>query len=294
MTTCVCCFASLRFRIPDLHTLPLHSDRPTHFPFPFDSIAPLDPVSQCRCSSAAAVRGDTEASYKKVAYQATGAEARPSYRRRTNSRDTHVNSPKPLQHASPVLGSTPFDEEDEYRDGHMSLDRPPSPAPGGGWASPGLAPNSNDAITERRASRSPAKRNYGDLASAPVTWETAKASSARVNGYTSNYNGQNQGFFAQHIRRFSSGLPHFRRGVQDDRYAEKEKLGRGRIRGRMPFRGWTLQDWRDVPRHIGMLISRRRKYVAVLLMFILGLVLFNNPCECRQCSRACRRCRRQH
>lgn len=217
-----------------------------------------------------------------MAYQAAGAEARPSYRRRTNSRDTHVNSPKPPQYSSPILGSTPFDEEDEYRDRHMSLDRPPSPTPAGGWASPGLVPNPNEPVTERRTSRSPAKRNYGDLAPAPVTWETAKASSARVNGYMSNYNGQNPGFLAQHMRRISSGLPYFRRGVQDDRYAEKEKLGRGRIQGRMPFRGWTLQDWQEVPRHIALLISRRRKYVAALLTFILCLVLFNNPCECRE------------
>lgn len=159
----------------------------------------------------------------------------------------------------------------------MSLDQPPSPLPGGGWASPGLA---TTPPLERRSplSKSPLKKNYGDLQQgANVTWDSAKAGSARVNGYVSSYQSFNQGFFTDHIRRFSSSLPYFSRAREEDRFAEKEKLGRGRIPYRMPFRDWTLQDWKLLPRRVGLLLLRRKKYVMLVLAFILAVVLFNNP-----------------
>lgn len=214
-----------------------------------------------------------------MAYKPAGAEATvsSSHRRRT-SRGTHA-PPNTLRSPtfSHSFGTSPFNEEDEYQKDHMSLDRPPSPLPGGGWSSPGLAttPPIENHIAR---SRSPGQKNYGKLNGGRVTWDGAKANSARVNGYPS-YQSQNQGFFARHMRRISSGLPRFAHGGEEDRYAEKEKLGRGRIWTQSPVWHWTLQDWKELPRRISLLISRRRKQVGVLLFFILCVVLFNNPSE---------------
>ncbi|KAI1485465.1 galactosyl transferase GMA12/MNN10 family protein [Biscogniauxia mediterranea] len=103
----------------------------------------------------------------------------------------------------------------------MSLSRSPSPVPGGGWSSPGL----NISNSGRS---SPAKMSFAGPNSGTVTWESARLKSQGVNGYPS-FATHNQGFFTRHMRRISSSLPTFNMGA-DDKYAEKEKLGRNRWR----------------------------------------------------------------
>ncbi|OTB18275.1 glycosyltransferase family 34 protein [Daldinia sp. EC12] len=113
------------------------------------------------------------------------------------------------QTLSPIPGTPNFP---------MSLSRSPSPAPGGGWSSPGLNINSGRS--------SPAKASFSGPNGGSVTWESARLKSQGVTGYPS-FSTHNQGFFTRHMRRISSSLPSFNVAT-DDRYAEKEKLGRGR------------------------------------------------------------------
>lgn len=94
-----------------------------------------------------------------------------------------------------------------------------------------------------------------------VTWASAKANSDKVKGGYPRYQSQNQGWFNR-VRKMSVSLPMFTHGGQDDRFASKEKLGRGRIRD------GSGMSWKDISRRAGLLLSRRRKYVA-----LLGLVL---------------------
>lgn len=214
-----------------------------------------------------------------MAYQHAGAEVSSSHRRRTsrNSRGLHVQPDAALASTTTkhvTFGdATPFVEEEDDRGGfvdspqHMSLDRSPSPRRGGGWSSPGLSTPVEDLGGSRSRGASP-RKGYGELnGGRGVTWATAKAGSARVNGYPS-YQSQNQGFFGRHMRRISSGLPQYFVGGQDDRYAEKEKLGRGRS-------GWSgVSSWQDLPRRVGLLVSRRRKQVVLLLLALLAVMVW--------------------
>ena len=209
-----------------------------------------------------------------MAYSTAEATVSTFHRRRTSSRGLHV-PPDGLKNShlsSPPLGTTAFDEEEEYNSSaqHMSLDRSPSPREGGGWSSPGLNPPYEENTARSRGS-SPAK-SYGELnGDGHVTWASAKARSARVKGQAS-YQSQNQGFFGRHMRRISERLPYFAHGGQEDRYREKEKLGRGR--GWMPI---NQIDWKELPRRIALIVSRRRKQVAMLVSLILLIILWFNP-----------------
>ena len=60
-----------------------------------------------------------------------------------------------------------------------------------------------------------------------MTWESAKAKSAGVNGYPA-FSTQNNGFFNRHYRNLSNSLPIFNMGGNGRSFAEQEKLGRGR------------------------------------------------------------------
>lgn len=145
----------------------------------------------------------------------------------------------------------------------MSLSRSPSPRRDGGWSSPGLTTPYDESNGRSRSPRKP----YGGINGGPqggVTWASAKANSARVNGYPS-YQSQNQGFFSRHMRNLSESLPYFAHGGQEDRYAEKEKTGRGRPGG---------GSWADVPKRIAFLMSRRRKYAAMLVLAIFAILLW--------------------
>lgn len=168
---------------------------------------------------------------------------------------------------SPTFGSTPFHEEaDEYNQHTsthpMSLSRSPSPRLDGGWSSPGLNTPYDDTNGRSRSPRKP----YGGINGGPagVTWASAKANSARVNGYPS-YQSQNQGFFSRHMRNLSESLPYFAHGGQEDRIAEKGKANGRRYGG---------GSWADVPRRIGLLLSRRRKYAAILVLALFATLLW--------------------
>ncbi|KAK7747681.1 alpha-1,6-mannosyltransferase [Diatrype stigma] len=104
----------------------------------------------------------------------------------------------------------------------MSLSRSPSPVPGGGWSSPGLNLNPS-------GRSSPAKASFSGPNNGNVTWESARLKTQGVAGYPS-FSTQNQGFFTRHMRRISRSLPTFNTDVPG-KYAEKEKLGRGRWGG---------------------------------------------------------------
>ena len=207
-----------------------------------------------------------------MAYLPARTEAGSSHRRRTS---WGLNAPveSRLRNTSPTktsFGTTPFDEEEEERKGHMSLDRSPSPKPDGGWSSPGLAvvDDQMNGGASRSRGPSPAKR-YGDLngGHSSVSWASAKERSARVNGYPS-YQSQNTGFFSRHMRRLSESLPYFAHGGQEDRIAEKERLHR--VRGG----GQARVSWKEMPRRIGLLISRRRKYVALMVILLVALLVW--------------------
>lgn len=206
-----------------------------------------------------------------VAFSPSTAEAGSSHRRRL-SRSLNAPSTDSAAVLSPTLGSTPFheDREDEYNQRSstthpMSLSRSPSPRRDGGWSSPGLTTPFDETNGRSRSPRKP----YGGINGGPqggVTWASAKANSARVNGYPS-YQSQNQGFFSRHMRNLSESLPYFAHGGQEDRLAEKEKAGRGRHAG-------LGSSWADVPRRIGLLLSRRRKYAAMLVLAVLAILLW--------------------
>jgi hypothetical protein len=208
-----------------------------------------------------------------VAFSPSTAEAGSSHRRRlSRSLNAPSNSTDSAAVLSPTLGSTPFheDREDEYNQRSsttqpMSLSRSPSPRRDGGWSSPGLTTPFDETNGRSRSPRKP----YGGINGGPqggVTWASAKANSARVNGYPS-YQSQNQGFFSRHMRNLSESLPYFAHGGQEDRLAEKEKAGRGRHAG-------LGSSWADVPRRIGLLLSRRRKYGAMLVLAVLAILLW--------------------
>lgn len=131
----------------------------------------------------------------------------------------------------------------------MSLDRSPS-RERGGWSSPGLTTPYEEANGN----------SYGDMNGRHgVTWAKARASSARVQG------SQSQGFLSRHYRNISESLPYFAHGGQEDRFAEKEKLGRGRS-GRMSLK--------ELPRRLGLLLSRRRRPVAGFLLMVVILLMW--------------------
>lgn len=122
----------------------------------------------------------------------------------------------------------------------MSLSRSASPAPGGGWSSPGLNTNGSG----RASPAQPSFSGNGDK----VTWESARLKTRGVAGYPS-FSTQNSGFLSRHMRRISQSLPTFQTGP--DRFAEKEKPGRarwnvplpGRLRGIMARMGrkWKIR-----------------------------------------------------
>ncbi|PIB01693.1 putative alpha-1,6-mannosyltransferase MNN10 [Cercospora beticola] len=142
----------------------------------------------------------------------------------------------------------------------MSLDRSPSPRREGGWSSPGL---SNPPFEGNGRLRGSSPTPNGG-----VSWATAKERSARVNGYP-RYQSTNQGFFGRFGRKLSMSLP-FAHGGQEERISGKDKFERGRTGMR-----WTLAD---LPRRCGLLMSRRRKYMAMLIITVLGLLaLFWSP-----------------
>ena len=163
----------------------------------------------------------------------------------------------------------------------MSLSRSPSPRAGGGWSSPGLTPHF-DTMSGRSSPRKP----YTDLhvnggagfggTGGSVTWASAKARSDEVNGYPS-FSTRNNGFFIRHARKISSSLPKFNLGGRRD-YAEKEKLGRGRLR---PNGGTTLGQ---IKTFVGSVTRRMRLRILIVLGIVLAFILFYTTRESTLCG----------
>lgn len=145
----------------------------------------------------------------------------------------------------------------------MSLSRSPSPQRAGGWASPGL---SNNFSTNSRSS-TPVK-TYSVNAPHNVTWASAQARSNQVNGYPA-YQERGLGFFGKHMRKISNSLPFFNHAPQDERFAEKEKLGRGRWQ---PQPGGSV--WANIPGRLGRIIWRMRLKFVFALAALIALLCF--------------------
>ena len=205
-----------------------------------------------------------------MAYSRTGAEPTSTslrqteqQHRRRQSRGFHVPPEGLTNHyqAAAAAAAEPTTTE-------MSLDHSPSREhDDGGWSSPGLS------TPYENGDRG---KTYGDLNGNGVTWTKARAKSARVQGQEQSQ--QQQGFVARHYRRLSESLPYFAHGGQEDRFAEKEKLGRGRAGGANV--AGMGRGWRQVPRRAALLVSRKRKYVALGLLVMLAVVMWFYEREC--------------
>ena len=148
----------------------------------------------------------------------------------------------------------------------MSLSRSPSPNRGGGWSTPGLTTpydsvNGRSSPRKAYAAEFPLNAN-GSASSSNVTWASAKVRSQEINGYPS-FSTRNNGFFSRQARKLSRSLPSFSIGGR--RYAEKEKLGRGRQSG---------SRFRRLAAHLGRMLWRMRLRLLVVIAFILSIVLF--------------------
>ncbi|EME88277.1 glycosyltransferase family 34 protein [Pseudocercospora fijiensis CIRAD86] len=153
----------------------------------------------------------------------------------------------------------------------MSLDRSPSPRRDGGWSSPGLTTPDGEINGKRLRGASPSASS-GMNGGHDVTWASAKQRSARISGYPS-YQSTNQGFFGRFKRKLSMSLP-YAYGGQDGRFAEKEKLGRGRLP--VQKMQWT-ELLAEMVRRMGLILSRKRKwYALVILILTFALFFFKN------------------
>jgi len=136
----------------------------------------------------------------------------------------------------------------------MSLSRSPSPIPGGGWASPGLA-------SPQRGKGKSYQLNGGPN----VTWASAQARSNKVNGHPRSAN-SGFNFIGKHMRKLSGSLPLFNHGGDDDRYAGKERL-----------RGWQPRrqgSYNETINRLGRLMWRMRLRLIILLAALGAVLLF--------------------
>lgn len=166
----------------------------------------------------------------------------------------------------PALLTTINDEAQEHsgNSNPMSLSRSPSPHRAGGWASPGLEIGS--CTPSRDRSRGP--KSYGVNGGHNVTWATAQARSAEINGYAKTPS-SGLGFLGRRFRSLSASLPSFNNhSGEDDRFAEKEKLGRGR---------WAVPGnsrFASTVNRVGRMVWRMRlRILLVALVFTLYIFL---------------------
>lgn len=156
----------------------------------------------------------------------------------------------------------------------MSLSRSPSPVPGGGWSSPGLNLNSS-------GRSSPTKASFSGPNNGNVTWESARLKTQGVAGYPS-FSTQNQGFFTRHMRRISRSLPTFNTDVPG-KYAEKEKLGRGR---------WDFPILGRIGRTLARTSRKARIRALIVAVLLLCYILFYVTRE--SCFFCCNTLRKDH
>lgn len=146
----------------------------------------------------------------------------------------------------------------------MSLSRSPSPRRAGGWASPGLSADISHGKVRAASPNITSINGSADGSSGGPTWASAKQRSARVeHGGYPKYESQNNGMWRRFRRTISMSLP----------IDEQEKLG-GRGSSGSLRSLWT-SDWRDLPRRLLNVLSRRRKWLAVLITIIALLTLWN-------------------
>lgn len=136
----------------------------------------------------------------------------------------------------------------------MTISRSPSPAPGGGWSSPGLNLN-----TSGRSSPTTAfPGSNGGL------WESSRNGSNGGRGYPA-FETRNQGFFQRHMRRISSSLPRFNSNIHQ---AEKEKLQKGQ---------WTPSQsntfWGKLRSIVGRVGRKSKLRLLLALLLVVGIWL---------------------
>lgn len=146
----------------------------------------------------------------------------------------------------------------------MTLSRSPSPQPGGGWTTPGLAESIHN---DRNRSRSPAKKPYGDLQTHALSWEAAKAQSAQVKAYSPVLESHNRGFFKRHIRSLSSQLPQFYRRSSSAKHINTEKASRGGL-------PQSREEWKSAAYVAWRISYRWRRQLLLLFSVIILTVLF--------------------
>ncbi|KAI2629016.1 galactosyl transferase GMA12/MNN10 family-domain-containing protein [Xylaria nigripes] len=140
----------------------------------------------------------------------------------------------------------------------MSLSRSPSPVPGGGWSSPGLA------ITSSGRS-SPVKKTFSDSNAGIVTWESARKKSRGVAGYPS-FSTQNQGFFTRNMRRISSSFPSFSTNEDEDTtYTRKGKPAQP---------SWRLPLLARIQALVARMSRRWKIRILIVLFLFLGYIIF--------------------
>ena len=144
----------------------------------------------------------------------------------------------------------------------MSLDRSPSPQTGGGWSSPGLTTGNNT----RNGKRTPSPRAQFDFNAHEATWVTAQARSGEVKGFQPRTRAAP--WIPYGLRNLSLPLPRFDTKLGGTRYADKEKLNRGRL----PRNNWE---------RIQMLVAvfkraawRLRAQLVVLFAILMLVTLF--------------------
>lgn len=144
----------------------------------------------------------------------------------------------------------------------MSLNRTPSPNERGGWHSPGLAAPRR---SPRRHSPSPRRAQFDTMANG-VTWEAAQVRAAQVNGFKPQPRSE-RGFFRRNLRSLSSSLPRFYSPQEKD-FAQKEKLGRGRI---LSSRLGRAKNFINV---LSRQILHSKKRLILLLCLVLICLMF--------------------
>lgn len=135
----------------------------------------------------------------------------------------------------------------------MSLSRSPSPAPGGGWAVPGLNLNNS-------GRSSPSKGFSGS--NSPVMWETSRMRHTSRGGYPS-FSTQNQGYFMRNYRKLSSSLPRFIPNSGGPTTEKDKEIV-------VPSR-WALPNWPLVRRGKAIYNRMSRK---LRLRLLIGFLIF--------------------
>lgn len=150
----------------------------------------------------------------------------------------------------------------------MSLSRSPSPRPGGGWSTPGLAEVS-DHGTPRQLHYSGANGS----ASTDLAWAAAKAKSDQVRN-TPSFTTRNEGFFSRQRRKISATLPRFNSFGPNHKDWNAEKLNRGR------WRPSGDGKWSRLKTLVGNVLRKFKVLIFMLVLILLMTVLWSKSSTC--------------